>query len=282
MLTPSTEISAEHAEKLISSIKIPPRPVILQELMTETKKPEPSLLKIAQLISKDIALSAAMLKLVNSPAFGFSRKIDSPQQAVMTLGIRNVSGLVTGLSLKNALGQGMSLERFWDSADRVANISMTIASKLHEIPRDMAYLHGLFRDCGMPIMMQKFPDYMDTLKAANAEKTRLFTKVEDERHSTNHAVIGYLLARSWGVADEICQAILNHHENSLLDSGSNIPAVSSGLIAVSCLAEYLSDYVRLRGDDHWQENGAGVMEYLGIDQSELEDLKEEIAQQYAS
>jgi len=277
----ATEISADHAEKLLSSIKIPPRPVILQEIMAETKKADPSLLKIAQLISKDIALSAAMLKLVNSPVFGLRRKIDSPQQAVMTLGVRNVTGLVTGLSLKSAFGQEMNLERFWDSADRVANISMTVAAKLHAIPTDMAYLHGLFRDCGMPIMMQKFPDYKDTLKAANAEKMRLFTKVEDERHSTNHAVVGYLLARSWGVADEICQAILNHHDHSLLDSGSNLPAASSGLIAVSCLAEYLSDYVRLRGDDQWNTNGAAVMDYLGIGPSELEDLKEEVAQEYA-
>lgn len=76
--------------------------------------------KIAQLIGKDIALSAAMLKLVNSPFFGLSRKIDSPQQAVAILGLGNVTGIVTGLSLKSSLGGGLNLERFWDSADRVA------------------------------------------------------------------------------------------------------------------------------------------------------------------
>lgn len=145
----------------------------------------------------------------------------------------------------------------------------------------MAFLHGLFRDCGIPVLMQKFPDYRQTLQIANAEKDRLFTEIEDERYSTNHATVGYLLARSWGVADEICQAILNHHDMSVLKSKTMLPAISTGLIAVSFLAEYLSDYVRMRGDAEWGEHGFSVMEHLGIGDEEFEDIKEDITQCYA-
>lgn len=237
--------------------------------------------KIAQLIGKDIGLSAAMLKVVNSPFFGLSRKIDSPQQAVVVLGVTNVTGIVTGLSLKAAMGGGLNLERFWDSADRVANISVMIASRLPGIPREMAYLHGLFRDCGIPVLMQKFPDYKQVLQIANTDKEHGFTKIEDEHYSTNHATVGYLLARSWGVAEDICKAILNHHDMSVLKSNAMLPAASTGLIAVSYLAEYLSDYVRMRGDAQLDDDGLTVVEHLGIGEEEFEDIKEDISQHYA-
>lgn len=276
----SNAVSIEDAEQLFSSIKIPARPNILNEFMCEINKRDPELSKIATIISKDIALSAGMLKLVNSSAFGLLRKIDSPQAAVMTLGITNISCLVTGLSLKRSLNSGQKLERFWDSSDRVAKISMSLANKLRFVPRELAYLHGLFRDCGMPVMLQKYPDYIETLQQANIERNYLFTKVEDDRHTTNHALIGYLLAKNWGLPDAVCIAIQNHHEVSVLKNDS-LPVHSMGLIAISYLAEYLSDYIRMRGDHLWQENGSIVMQYLGLTEFDIEDIKEEVFQEYA-
>ena len=115
-------ISEEAAEKLLSTIKIPPRPTVIEEINREKRKEEPDLRNIAQIISKDIALTAAMLKIVNSPLFGLSKKIETVQQSVMTLGLNNVIGIVTGLALKNTIGaKEPNLEVFWDSAEKVAN-----------------------------------------------------------------------------------------------------------------------------------------------------------------
>jgi HD-like signal output (HDOD) protein len=276
----STEnLSSDSTQQLLASIKIPPRPGVLIEVMAETDKDDPDLRKIGTLISKDIALSAATLKLVNSPLFGLSRKIDTPQQATTVLGLKHVSSLVTGLSLKHALGNNLSLERFWDSADRVASISALVAKKLPGIPQELAYLNGLFRDCGIPIMMQKFPEYKQTLQRANSEQNKTFIEVEEEAHATNHATIGYLLAKSWGLADTLCKAIQNHHDLSVLD-GNTLPGVSSSLIAISYLAEHISNSVRMREDTDWLRNGKRVVEHLGISLEEFEDIKEEITLQF--
>ena len=209
----ATIITEDAADKLLSTIKIPPRPAVLEEVNRERKKDDPDLRKIAQIISKDMALTAAMLKTANSPFFGLRTKVESAQQAVMTMGLSNALGIVTGITLKNAIGaKEQSLERFWDSAEKVANVATYLSGKVPGVPKELAYMYGLFRDCGIPIMMQKFPEYIKTLMKANTGSKLAFTSIEDEAHATNHATLGYLLAKSWSLPNSICQAVLNHHE----------------------------------------------------------------------
>lgn len=63
----SATFAEESANKILSSIRIPPRPSVLTALMAERSKPDPDLAAIAHIISKDVVLSAAVLRTVNSP-----------------------------------------------------------------------------------------------------------------------------------------------------------------------------------------------------------------------
>ena len=272
-------ISEEAAEKLLSTIKIPPRPTVIEEINREKRKEEPDLRNIAQIISKDIALTAAMLKIVNSPLFGLSKKIETVQQSVMTLGLNNVIGIVTGLALKNTIGaKEPNLEVFWDSAEKVANIAAYLSGIIPGVPKDMAYMYGLFRDCGIPFMLQKFPDYTQTLLIANKGPKLAFTGIEDEIHTTNHATMGYLLAKSWSMPNSICQAVLNHHDISTLNSNEEFSVEVRGLIALLRLAEYLCETRQLRSDHDWCVSGPIVLTYLGLSDDEFNDIKEDVFQ----
>ena len=126
------EINLQEAEKLLKGIAIPPRPAILDDVNREASKDEPNFGKIAQLIGQDVGLSAAMLKTVNSPLFGLSKRVSSVQQAVALLGIRNTVNIITGLALKASMSGNKlpRLERFWDSAALEAMVSACIASQL--------------------------------------------------------------------------------------------------------------------------------------------------------
>ncbi len=278
-MSTAMNISEDAADKILSTIKIPPRPAVLEEIDREKRKEHPDLGKIAQIISKDMALTAAMLKTANSPFFGLRRKVETVQQAVMTLGLNNALGIVTGLVLKNAIGEkDPSLERFWDTAEKVANISVYLSGMIPGVPKELAYMYGLFRDCGIPIMMQKFPEYMQTLIKANKGSKLAFTRIEDEAHTTNHATIGYLLAKSWSLPNSICQAVLNHHDISILHSDENVAAEVRGLIAVIRFAEFLCDSRQLRDDPDWEVSGPIVLSYLGLSEDEFNDIKEAVLQ----
>lgn len=273
----SVSFSHEAVDKILSSIHFPPRPSVLTLLMEERRKPDPDLMSIAHIIGKDVVLSAAVLKTVNSPFFGLRRKLDSIEQAVMAMGSNNVINIVAGLALRN-LNQGKEpqLERFWDSAERTASIAAMLAKRIPGIPQDMAYTAGLFHDCGIPLLMQRFPDYKETLKHTSCELGKSFTQVEDERHQTNHAVVGYMLAKSWHLSEIIALTILHHHNLAILSSSENLPAEVGGLVATIQVAEYLGDSTQMREESMWQLNQETLLEYLGLSKDELADIAEEI------
>jgi HD-like signal output (HDOD) protein len=267
----------QETEKILKGISIPPRPAILADIDAELQRPNPSLTIIANRINSDVGLTGTMLKVVNSPYFGLRSKINSPSHAVQTLGIRNVKSIVTGLVLKQALGgKDASLERFWDSAEKIARISTYIASILPKAPRDESYTFGLFHDCGIPLLMQRFPDYKDTLKRALTDP-RALADVEFEQHGTNHTIVGHMVARSWGLSDTITEAVLRKDDISVFASSDPITPVAQTLIAINLLAKHLNDEVlRMRDDPRWPVMGNYVMNHLCLSNDELIELREDI------
>jgi HD-like signal output (HDOD) protein len=265
-------------ENTLKGIAIPPRPQILLKLGKEMSKEDPDPKIIIRLISTDVGLSAAVLKTVNSPFFGRANKISSVSSAVSLIGIKMAGQIVTGLVVRNAVtGDARVLERFWDSAEKVAGIAAYIASTLPRGPRDDAYSFGLFHDIGIPILMQKFPDYRQTLSMADADAERSLTEVEDARHATNHATLGYLIGKSWFLPELLCEAIRYHHDLSVFEDKEIISPQALTLIAITRLAEHFNDeYVRLHNDPEWARIGRPVMDHLGLQETEYLDLREEL------
>lgn len=274
----SVELSQEGVEQLLKGVSIPPRPTLLIEVDQELKRPEPDMKRIGSLIGKDVGVSAAMLKTLNSPLFALRSKVGNVSQAVMMLGARNVQNVVTGLVLRNAVGgSGASLERFWDSAEKVASINAYVCTVLPKAPREEAYTFGLFRDCGIPILMQRFPEYRETLKRAAGQNVPL-TKVEDEYHGTNHATVGYMVARSWGLSESIYRAILCHHDVDVITGVDASQPLTRTLVAINFLAEHLNDTsLRMRSDSQWEEIGEEILDYLGLTVDEYEEIAEDVA-----
>lgn len=274
----AVELSQEGVEALLKGVAIPPRPTLLVEVDRELKSRDPDMKRVAGLIGKDVGVSAAMLKTLNSPLFGLRSKIGHVSQAVLMLGARNVRNVVTGLVLRNAVGgNAASLERFWDSSVKVASINAYICSILPKVPREDAYTFGLFHDCGIPLLMQRFDDYRETLKLAAGEN-RPLTDIEEERHGTSHATVGYMIARSWGLSDVICQSILRHHDPGIItDSADSSDPVTRTLVAINFLAEHLNDTsLRLRADYHWERHGEIVLDYLGLSEHEYAEIREDV------
>lgn len=268
-------------EKILKSIAIPPRPSILIELMEEQRKDDPDARIITALIGKDIGLSAALLKTVNSPLFGLRSKATSVQEAIHFLGMKNVMNLISGFALRNAVGGATSsVEKFWNMTESVALISAYIAARLPGIPRDEAYTFGLFHNCGMPLLEQKFPEYEALLARAGKNPLKPLTEFESERLHTDHATLGYLLTRSWNLPDEICEATRRHHDLSVFD-GNTLPK-SPTLVAIALLANNAyRTFHKLQ-----PEGGSGraiphALEHLGLSVLEYEDLRESAHQMLA-
>lgn len=273
------DLSIKEAEKLLGGVVIPPRPTVVTALMEERNRPDPDLQRVGRLIASDVGLTAAILKTVNSPLYGLRRQVAAIDQAVSLLGMKNVSALVMGLALRKAM-PNTGLERFWDSAARTALICAHLAKTLNLGNREEVYLFGLFHDCGIPLLIQRFPDYKATLGLANNERQKLFTEVEDERHGTHHAVVGSLLASNWNLPDVLREAIRNHHERDVFTSSLSSEAIT--LIAIGLVAEHIENaFSRLAQDSEWEKRGRDVMTYLMLGEAEFDELQRDAQEMLA-
>lgn len=266
-------------EHMLQGVDIPPCPSILLEVDQELKKEAPDQRSIAALISKDVALAGHVIQIANSPAFSFGREIRSLQDALQLLGHRHIFNLVVLQLLKVALqdNSNFSMERFWESSAKIAMLTSQLARRLECGRADVAYTFGLFRDCGIPLMVKRFPEAKRVLARANQEKDLLFTEVEDRDLGTNHAAVGYFLARRWRLSSEVVEAIRWHHDYSALDVCAHVPYESRVLIALGVLAEHVIR-LHLTGEpeEEWAKAAVPVCDLLNLSLGGVDDLVEDM------
>ena len=275
-LAPSAT-TADPVEALIKSIRIPPRPSLLADLQRELAAEDPSPAAIERIIASDVGMSGALLKLANSSFYGGKRKAKSIEQAILFLGINQVAALMTGLLARQSIPtDNAALASFWDISTRRAQAMVYLSRRLRIGEADVAHTFGLFCDTGVPLLLERFPTYAATMADSACEAVRPVTALEDERHSTNHAAIGCLLARNWGLSTDVSVAILHHQDYSVLEDSATDDAVRS-LVALSLLAESaIQQYQGHAGSLEWDKGGARACAYLGLGPAETTDLLDEL------
>jgi HD-like signal output (HDOD) protein len=268
-------------ERTILDIGIPPCPIILDRFINETRRDEPDFTRLANIIGTDVALSAGLIKTANSPFFGVRQRVRSVNEALSILGLKSASRAVAGIILRKAFPNVPNLERFWDASARIAHLSGWLAQHLEirGLRAEDTYTFGLFRDCGIPVLLGRFPQYEKLLADANADAVMGFTEVENTGLPTNHAMVGCILAQSWWLPEEICLAIRNHHDLAALASAnSQLPMLSRKIIATAQLAEHIvQQQLGLSMTQEWTKLGAACMQLLDIDEKRLEALHVEAA-----
>lgn len=263
-------------ERVIKANDIPPRPLIIDRIRAAMSQDVPDFRQVGQLIGADVSLAAGLIKTANSPYFGFQSRARSVQEALMMLGLDVTSRAVAAISLRQAFPNSGHYERFWDASARIAALSGWLAQRVRKpkLRADDAYTFGLFRDCGIVILLRRFPDYAQTLARANKDSERLFTAVEQQDYPSDHTMLGCLLAQNWWLPEEVCQAIRHHHDPSAIDMfESGLPLASRYLVAVSQTAEHiLQQLTGASQTQEWPKLGNSCQRLLSLDQAMLDDL----------
>lgn len=264
-------MNLEDYEAVLKDLTIPPRPDVVAVLFDEMSADSPNLRRVAKTIAADPGISSGLLRAANSPFFGLSRKVSSISQAINLLGLDHVVNIATGLAIRHALrgeNAGLLFETFWHRAEQRGLLCHFLASVLRGIPPDEAYTYGLFHDCGIPVLVQRFPRYQEILRRAAQA-----AGVEAEKElGASHSILGYFLARSWLLPDDLCRAILEHHE---VDSFRD-PATSGDVrnfIGVGHLAEHIQQrWFGNVNDPLWTQFGAAVMTHFGLTDEDVSNL----------
>ncbi|WP_206484992.1 HDOD domain-containing protein [Thalassotalea sp. G2M2-11] len=273
-------------EKIIADIgrgfSVPPQPSLLIELQQLMQAPEPDINLIATTISQDVAISATILKTVNSPVYGLARSISDIHRAARYIGIEGITLLVTNCLLRKSFDQNscsITLEDFWNNANNIANTSVIIGKSLTQsVSKDRLFTLGLFHDCGIPVMASKYQDYADTYEHALNTPSETLTSIEDSVYQVNHATLGYYVASSWRLPRDICQLILCHHDRELLTTSRD--QAQRFYFAILKMAENIvHNHQHFRDAPDWAYICDSVLAVLDLSDDKYQDLLEDCAEQ---
>ena len=153
-------------------------------------------------------------------------------------------------------------------------VAAFIAKQLPGMNKDEAYTFGLFQNCGIPMLLQRFPEYGQTLAKADQDGARKHTEVEEEAHGTDHATMGYLLTKSWNLPEDLSQAIRYHHEYAMVaDAKAQLSTQSRNLMALGLAADQA---MRLADGSaasiEWSKGGPYALAHLGLSNSEFDEI----------
>jgi len=261
-------------------VRIPPQPRVLIEFRKLLASDNYEMREVARVISQDPGIVAMVFRAARSPSFVRAKGVHSLEQILMVLGIKQVFNLVQAAALTTSLSGSTrrALEIFWSRAHQIAQIAAVIAEdriSVCNVFPDQAYLAGIFHECGVPVLMMRFPEYCSSLRLENATCWPNLAD-EDAKHLVDHCSVGYLVARHWGLPDFVCDAIRFHHD---IPEERTIGA-SVTLVAIIQMAGYC--YHRLQHVEFplWDRIGRRVLSELGLGPDEESDYYNLIVEQF--
>ncbi|MBN2724529.1 MAG: HDOD domain-containing protein [Deltaproteobacteria bacterium] len=255
-------ISNETVKKLISQIEtLPVLPSVYNELLGELNNPDSSMKEIGYIISKDVGMSAKIMKLVNSSFFGFARHISSTEQAVNLIGLNILKSLILYEHIFSVFEQKsmklFSFEMLWEHCLRVGKISRIVSetcSSDKEIAED-SFIAGMLHDVGKLIMGANFTAQYSLILNKVKKEERLMWDVETEIMGTTHAEVGAYLLGLWGLTEPVVEAIAFHH-------APYSPSDEFRPLTAVYIANHLDHEMKLMNEVQF-ERGELDMKYLG-------------------
>ncbi len=252
---------------------------MLVKLQQTISSDDYSIKDLADIISTDPGITALLFKAARAPVFGGARRIDTVEQVLMIIGVKQSYNLVQAVSLSMALSDAnrQAFENFWHRSQEVAQLAALIAKdriSVCNIFPDQAFMAGIFHECGVPVLMLRFPDYCDKLNLKDACCWPNMHE-EDEHFHMDHCSVGYLVARHWKLPDFICQAILYHHELPNEETGT-----VRTLVAILQLAIHYYHRMGRVSDPVWATLGSEVLAELGVSPDMEDEYYETITERF--
>jgi len=257
-------------------VKLPPQPRVLVELQRLLLSEDYDTRSVARVIGQDPGIVALLFKAARSPAFARARNAQTLEQILMVVGIKQVFNLVQAASLAMSLGDKArrAFEVFWNRAHEIAQMAAIVAVdrvSICNVFPDQAYLAGIFHECGVPVLMLRFPQYCEKLHLDDATCWPDLS-AEDEKFDVDHCTVGFLMARHWGLPDFVCDAVRFHHD---LPEGKIIGA-SVSMVAIIQVASHFYHQLHHVSDPLWDRIGPRVLSELGLGLDEEKDYAERI------
>jgi HD-like signal output (HDOD) protein len=190
-------------------------PIIYERLTSVINHPRSSIADITRIISEDQGLTARLLKLANSPLFGYFSKIDSIGVAATIIGTQQLQALALAVSVMEVFTgipeELICMKSFWRHSIACGTIARALAIYRREANVERVFAAGLLHDVGRVVMCSTIPEIVnETVNASRIENLLLFS-AEEARLGFNHAAVGGGLLTRWRIPMSIAEPVACHH-----------------------------------------------------------------------
>jgi putative nucleotidyltransferase with HDIG domain len=257
-------------EKIQNIIQLPALPDHAVEIINMVEDPNVTASALGKVVSKDQVLTAKVLKIANSPFYGFSKRIATIDFAIIVLGFDTLKEVVMSISfissLNKKLTKGFNSIQFWNHSISCGVISRALARNYGYRVIGEVFIAGLLHDIGILIVNQYFnKQYKEIVKLINDEELTLI-EAEKSIFDVTHAEIGSWLAEKWNFPEQLVESIAYHHNPS---NSSNFKEI----VSIIHKADFLCQKYKI-GNFDLEENlvmftdSDGELLYQDIDMSE--------------
>jgi len=205
------------AQSLVKeSIELMSLPDVYIRLRDVITSPNSSMSDVAQILVHDPAITARLLKLVNSPFFGLAAKVDTMTRAINLLGTQQVHDLVLATvvvdSFSGFVNDSLNLYDFWFNSVYCAVTARLLAYHCKNLDTERPFIAGLLHNIGHLVMFQIMPEQSGKARDLAEEKAISIYLAERETVGFDYAEVGAELMRDWKLPDSLQQITEFHNE----------------------------------------------------------------------
>lgn len=193
-------------------------PLFYDRLNEAINHPRSSIDDIARIITEDQGLTARLLRLANSPLFGWFGKVDSINKAVTIIGTQQLRDLALAASVmgvfKDIPAELLNMASFWRHSVACGIIARALATWRRETNVERFFVAGILHDVGQLMMATTIPPVVMEMIEQSRTSNRPYHLAEEERLGFDHAAAGGALLRSWKIPANIADPVEFHHQPS--------------------------------------------------------------------
>jgi putative nucleotidyltransferase with HDIG domain len=261
-------------ESLVDT-RLPPSPGGIMRLTTVLRDFNASTGKIAEAINFEPALVTRILRLANSPLYALEKNVATVQQAIGAVGTVIIHDIVmmelTSATFAKSIYKSPHVRTIWKHSLAVALLSRELSKMLKNRATEEAFVCGLLHDIGKIILLSHDENAFADLTENSTEGETL--RMEVAKFGYNHAEVGALVARRWGLPDEVCYSILHHHDPTQADK----QMIVTYLVDVADLIAN-SHGLGLRNEDGSRLTHSESVIQLGLSPEQMEEAWKAIEQ----
>ena len=282
--TPAQRDTAQFVASVIADVgEIATLPEVTVKIIQVVENPKATARDLHEIIRVDPALSARILKVVNSAFYGLPGQISNMDRAIVLLGLSAVKNISIAASMTQMFSSGTAVEGFngndvWKHSIAVAVGCRLLTAAQGRPAVEESFLAGLIHDIGLLVERQMFARQLGEVISRSGQGEGSFCDLENQIIGADHQAFGMALATKWRFPSILCTAIGYHHKPMQVAPNNRELPVLVHLADILAARSNLGFTATAAQDTY----DAEMLAVVNLDQGDLDEVTAKLPDQVAT